>query len=215
MPKQTFYNLSEKKRERLMEAIYLEFSRVSYDQVSINKIINNAGIPRGSFYQYFEDKRDVLRYLLEDYQEEILKEIEDSLTRNDGDIFVMFTELMDFVFCQLGGDDENNSWLRILSDMRINIEVFTMNEKCSDDYTRGILIEKMISNINKEKLDIRDAEDLESMLCVLIPYVAFSFAQTFRDRQENYVRNRARFERQLELIKRGFGKKEEKTCLEQ
>ena len=51
MPTGTFFRLPEEKQRRLMEAAWEEFVRTSYTEVSINKIIQIAGIPRGSFYQ--------------------------------------------------------------------------------------------------------------------------------------------------------------------
>ena len=53
MPSQTFQNLSEEKKQRIFGAIYSELLRVPFPEMSINQIIKNAGIPRGSFYQYF------------------------------------------------------------------------------------------------------------------------------------------------------------------
>lgn len=62
MPKQTFFNLPEEKKERLLNAAYQEFSSVSLDEASINAIIHESDISRGSFYQYFEDKEDLYFY---------------------------------------------------------------------------------------------------------------------------------------------------------
>lgn len=72
MPKQTFYKLPQEKQERILAAAKKEFTRVRYSDASINQIIRTAGIPRGSFYQYFEDKQDVFLYFLQDYKKEIL-----------------------------------------------------------------------------------------------------------------------------------------------
>lgn len=58
MPKQTFYNLEKEKKDRLIEACFEEFSNYTFTDSSINRIIKNAEISRGSFYQYFEDKED-------------------------------------------------------------------------------------------------------------------------------------------------------------
>ncbi len=63
MPKQTFFNLSETKKNKIIEAAVDEFSEYSYDESNISRIIKQAGIPRGSFYQYFEDKEDIYLYI--------------------------------------------------------------------------------------------------------------------------------------------------------
>ena len=71
MPSATFFNLPGEKRRRLLDAAWEEMTAVSFDKVSINRIIQDAGIPRGSFYQYFTDKLDLFRFLLSDGLEEI------------------------------------------------------------------------------------------------------------------------------------------------
>ena len=67
MPSATFYNLPEEKRERLLRAAREEFSRVPYESASVNRIIQSAGIPRGSFYMYFTDKEELFGHLMDSY----------------------------------------------------------------------------------------------------------------------------------------------------
>ncbi|NNJ29463.1 TetR family transcriptional regulator [Lacrimispora defluvii] len=66
MPTERFYNLPAEKKKIIRDAATEEFIRVPFEKASINKIIQNAGISRGSFYTYFVDKRDVLGYIFED-----------------------------------------------------------------------------------------------------------------------------------------------------
>jgi len=66
MPTERFFHLSEDKRKRILKAARKEFIRVPFEEVSINQIIKNAEISRGSFYTYFEDKNDLLRYVFQD-----------------------------------------------------------------------------------------------------------------------------------------------------
>lgn len=65
MPKETFHNLPAEKRLKIEEAAMREFADYSFDQASINRIIEVAAIPKGSFYQYFLDKKDLYRHLLD------------------------------------------------------------------------------------------------------------------------------------------------------
>ena len=51
MPKQTFLNLPKDKKQKILEAAKNEFSRVSVTEASINNIVTEANIARGSFYQ--------------------------------------------------------------------------------------------------------------------------------------------------------------------
>lgn len=66
MPKQTFKNLSEAKRDTILNVAVDEFAHRGYEAASISKIVSNAGIAKGSFYQYFEDKRDLFLYLIDE-----------------------------------------------------------------------------------------------------------------------------------------------------
>ena len=63
MPKDTFFNLPEDKRELICKVAIAEFAEYPFDQASINRIVAKAGIAKGSFYQYFEDKTDLFLYL--------------------------------------------------------------------------------------------------------------------------------------------------------
>ncbi|MDD2921631.1 MAG: TetR/AcrR family transcriptional regulator [Anaerolineales bacterium] len=65
MPKQTFLNLLEEKRQTIVNAAVDEFAAYGYESASINRIVANSGISKGSFYQYFEDKMDVFKYLMD------------------------------------------------------------------------------------------------------------------------------------------------------
>jgi len=64
MPKQTFLNLPEEKRNIIIGAAIDEFAQYGLENASTNRIVANSGISKGSFYQYFEDKQDVFMYLL-------------------------------------------------------------------------------------------------------------------------------------------------------
>lgn len=55
----TFERLPEEKKDRILQAARTEFIRYPYEKTSINRILAEAGIPKGSFYQYFDDKADL------------------------------------------------------------------------------------------------------------------------------------------------------------
>lgn len=66
MPKPTFFNLPAERRERLVQEAIVEFAERTYAEASLSQIAVRARIPKGSFYQYFEDKLDLYRWLLTD-----------------------------------------------------------------------------------------------------------------------------------------------------
>jgi AcrR family transcriptional regulator len=64
MPKPTFHGLPPERRERLIREAISEFAEHNYAEASLSEIARRARIPKGSFYQYFEDKLDLYRWLL-------------------------------------------------------------------------------------------------------------------------------------------------------
>lgn len=66
MPTETFFNLPEDKRIRILDAAKQEFTENVLLKSRVSNIIKNAGIPRGSFYQYFEDLEDLYYYVIDE-----------------------------------------------------------------------------------------------------------------------------------------------------
>lgn len=66
MPKPTFLNLPDEKRNRIIELALDEFSTHPYRQASLSRIVARAGIAKGSMYQYFENKLDLYQWLVTD-----------------------------------------------------------------------------------------------------------------------------------------------------
>ncbi len=63
MPKETFNNLSEEKKNKFIHAFMREFSLHIFDEASVSKVVKDLGIAKGSVYQYFESKLDLFLYL--------------------------------------------------------------------------------------------------------------------------------------------------------
>ena len=64
MPKQTFYNLKEEKRDKIESIAIKEFAERGFYGARLNNIVQNAGIAKGSFYQYFTDLEDLYIHLI-------------------------------------------------------------------------------------------------------------------------------------------------------
>ena len=88
MPKQTFLNLPEDKRKAFIDIALDEFAENDYNTASVSKIVEKAGIAKGSLYQYFEDKQDLFMYLLDVANQEMMGVIQQSPPPNpDADFF--------------------------------------------------------------------------------------------------------------------------------
>ena len=94
MPTKRFYRLSEEKQQIIRDSALHEFSRVTFEKVSKNKIIKEAGISRGSFYTYFEDKWDVLTCIFEEGQRWIQRTLIQSMEESGGDIWYVLEAVL-------------------------------------------------------------------------------------------------------------------------
>jgi len=94
LPKETFFNLNNEKKKKIIDSSVLEFANNSFDEAKLSSIIKTAGIPRGSFYQYFEDKSDLYKYLFSHITDAKIKYLEDLLVNPEKLSFLdLFREL--------------------------------------------------------------------------------------------------------------------------
>lgn len=87
MPTQTFFNLPEDKKKRLIAGAMKEFSAKSLNEASISNIVKNAKISRGSFYQYFEDKKDLYFFLIGKFRYNYRNLMFKSFSEKEGDFY--------------------------------------------------------------------------------------------------------------------------------
>jgi AcrR family transcriptional regulator len=208
MPTKTFFNLPEEKRQKLLEAIHGEFSRVQFSDVSINQIIKMADIPRGSFYQYFKDKNDVLQYLTADYRKMMKDKALSSLKHNGGDLFQMYLDIFDFSYAFITEEKNNMFFRNIFADININTDFLRQQtyDSAIDESTNA-----MLPYINMDLLDICSKDDLNNMLGIVLILTGEAFAKAFFD-ISSFESSRAQYAARLELLKRGFlkAKREDK-----
>lgn len=91
MPKQTFFNLTKDKQDRIIDAALTEFASHSFKKATIDNIVSQAQIPKGSFYQYFSDKKDIYKYLFQmisDEKKEVLENSIENLKENSFSDFI-------------------------------------------------------------------------------------------------------------------------------
>lgn len=113
MPTQTFFNLTDEKRIRIINAALEEFASYSFDQASIARIIKNAGIPRGSFYQYFENLKDLYKFIINLAGEQKITYLKENVPQIEGDGFDFFLTLRALCLAGLQFAEENPKLLAI------------------------------------------------------------------------------------------------------
>ncbi|MCI6654054.1 MAG: TetR/AcrR family transcriptional regulator [Clostridium sp.] len=162
MPKETFYRLPDEKRERIMAAAEREFLENSFEAASINHIIKEAAIPRGSFYQYFEDKKDIFLYIVNTHKNEAFGFVESFIKDSDGDVFSFMRKVIDFMI-SAECSEKVEGMKRIFSQPWVfdMIVSDTMKGKQEEANTpKGI----MFKYIDKNQLNVENDDELIALI---------------------------------------------------
>lgn len=203
MPKQTFYNLPEDKRQTLLSAAEKEFSRVPLFEASISNIVKSAGIPRGSFYQYFTDKEDAYLYLLSEQARKRQENFIALLKKYEGDLIGAITEMYRLILLELP-EQENLDFLKnAFLNMTHKIEnifnrIFDVNE--SREQLKEISIV-----INKQCLNISDDKELHHVIQIITSVTFHNLVEKFA-KEMSYEEAMDNFNTEMNLLKKGLYK---------
>jgi AcrR family transcriptional regulator len=163
--KKTFFNLSEEKQKRVLEAALEEFSEKGFNGASINLIVSKLGIAKGSIYQYFTDKKSLFLYIF-DYAVDLirkrLKQVkqetkeEPAFERIKRSLLagVDFIEQHPFIY---------RGYLKMMFEREVPFrqELLQKIRLFSSEYLTSLLIE------GREKGEIREDVNLETMVFLL------------------------------------------------
>ncbi|HCF51529.1 MAG TPA: TetR/AcrR family transcriptional regulator [Syntrophomonas sp.] len=111
---------SQERRQRLLQCALTLFVEKGYADTPVREIIMKSGYGTGTFYNYFSDKEDILKTLLEEFAEDIISSI-NSYYSTEKDLYKRFIETK-----------------------RITMEVFTRNEELSEIYSRAAGVSEAI-----------------------------------------------------------------------
>jgi len=198
MPTKAFYNLDIHKQNSILEAAKKEFSDNYYEDASINKIIKEIKMPRGSFYLYFENKEDIYLYVLELYLKEFKKVLQTLLEQNNHDIFDSFICFYDYIL-NIETIEKN-----LIDKIFIN-----MNSK-RFEYAIPELLKKEVdgSIINSIKLndDLMNEEDIRIVMSILLPILFINISTTLSEPNNKEI-IREFYIKQINIIKKGLERK--------
>lgn len=192
MPTQKYFNLKEERKEEIIKASIDEFSIYDYESASINRIIKQISMPRGTFYLYFKDKEDLYLYLLKSHISTFKNIFIESLKENDNNIF----ETIKDIYQKIIDKQENALYIK---KMYIN-----MNSKQLSITLKELIKEeisgKVILLINTDKYNIND-EEKECLLTLLITTLIWHLGAYF-DTKDKDIKNH--LEKTINIIERGL-----------
>jgi len=163
-----------------MQSALKEFSNRIYTEASINKIVQNANISRGSFYQYFEDKQDIYFYIIDTiFIKQSYSYIKKLVADSNNDIYDIFRMLFKFNL-QLITESEYSNFFKnlflslnydISRHLNINIKKFKeellqkiLNNRYriiltkNEDYAREMI--NILQLINKNMISKKIVENI-------------------------------------------------------
>jgi len=199
MPTARFYRLPEEKKKAIRDAAIREFIRVPYEKASINKMIQSADISRGSFYTYFEDKADVLSFILQDTKSKGKELAIELLKESQGDIWEMFHGLLQqgLKYCS------NHDVFQLFRNVATYPEVEQiLRRECETDDGMGAWIRKYVDTSNLCSPDDEGMHDIMTIGCGILGEAIGQFYKNGASLDEV---NRV-FTRRLEILKRGASK---------
>ena len=198
MPTKAFYKLDSDKQKRIIESAKQEFSENYYEDASINKIIKEINMPRGSFYLYFENKEDLYLYILELYLKEFKIILLELLEKNNHNIFESFIGIYDYIV------DIKTIEKNLIDKIFIN-----MNSK-RFEYVIPELLKKEVggSIINFIKLDENSITEVDAnvIMSILIPLL-FINVSTVLSQPSNKNLIREFYIKQINIIRKGLERK--------
>ncbi len=202
MPKATFYHLPEEKRQRVENAIKEEFLAHSYENVSLNRIIKTAEISRGSIYQYFDGKEDMFGFLMEEYSEIVIHLVEETLKKNQGDLFASFEEAVPIIFLGSGQNGEGD--FRVLLSNREAVMLFLQgNADEKSDFTnrKKHVINAIWEKIDFTKLSLIDEEEQHYFIDILVDIIIKHLISYLND---DNMTNLEDCQKKVNLLRRRF-----------
>ena len=165
MPTNTFFNLSEEKKNKILKAANKEFARVPLEQASIKNIVEDAEIARGSFYQYFEDKQDLFEYIMSLKIGDMEKNLNKIIEQENGNIIKIFIYLYDHLI-EVGRIRKNSKLFRqIFENIKTSDNLMLIRKK-----EMSKRLEKTLQDLyqkNKEILNINNEEEFKLVIEIL------------------------------------------------
>ncbi|WP_176461840.1 TetR/AcrR family transcriptional regulator [Anaeromicrobium sediminis] len=163
MPKSTFFNIEEEKRNRIEKAAFNEFYKNKFNEASINNIVKEAKISKGSFYQYFEDKYDIYKHIMDIISQEKIKYLMPVMEKSNELDFFIFLKRLYIRGCEFAVN--NPIYYKVAYDFLKDPELM---ERIYKEY-KGMSNDFMFKFLRQgiENGSIREDIDLELISCMI------------------------------------------------
>lgn len=177
MPKATWDNLPEDKRARVMGAALAEFARHGFSAGSLNVIAREAGVAKGSLFQYFDDKLDLFATACDACSGRVRDHMTDVLERRGAGELPFWTLVRTVVLDWIAyfRDHPQDRGLTFASTFEIDPEVRgTVRRVTNRHYTEVLTPLIKLAADRGELRDDADQATLLAYLLLLLPHLALA-----------------------------------------
>ncbi len=204
MPSSTFYNLNIEKQNTIYLAAKKEFSRIEFSKTSINQIIKDAQIPRGSFYMYFNDKHDLFNYVLLSFVSDMKTVLIKEISLSSGDLSETLIGLHDYLF-HLYEDKQNQGFMmHVMMYFQSQFEIMDENIKNHQPLKEGM--KRIIPYLNKSQFKDNSEEAIETVVDISFTVLRSSLVNAFMQHQTIDV-SKQHFIEYMKIIQFGYLRK--------
>lgn len=203
MPTQTFFNLQQEKKDKIIEAAINEFTRHPFKTASIATIVREADIPRGSFYQYFQDKKDIYLYIINLIVEQKKQRFLPIFAKAEEYTFFEMFEAMVDAGIQLAVDNPRYQMImeHFLKDEDIKNEMMEEGESMAVSIY-GAMLQRAIA-----KGEIREDINIE-VVTIMLQTMSVNVADQFFKRRgsKEFIEIKKDIQDMVDIIKKGLSK---------
>ncbi|MBI9104928.1 MAG: TetR/AcrR family transcriptional regulator [Spirochaetales bacterium] len=164
--KKTFHNLPQERQEEILNIAMKEFIAHGYEQASINNIIKELKIAKGSFYNYTASKENLYLYIFDKIYEYSFKIQNNPTTYKTDDLFDRAEELTRFSmeYCR-EHPLEYKVLLRSELDLTSSLypKMIALKKQYSDES-----LAVLFGNVNWDLYDLESKEDIIAIFTWLV-----------------------------------------------
>ena len=164
-----FYTIRERKKNNILDAIEKCMQTYDYDKLSINDIVSEADISRGSFYNYFADKSDAVDTLVKEKLKSIFRNVIKCISECDGNIFDGVYK----AYGEIKDNLRNKVFLTIMKNLKFFIEIGTKIIYSKEHESElNYFIDWLINNTNEGETKLNDHEKMTNVVNLLISIIS-------------------------------------------
>lgn len=209
MPKDTFFNLNEEKQIKVVKSAVSEFLAKGYEKGNIETIAKNAGVAKGSMYQYFENKQELFMYCVHWSVEYFINKYQQQLAPAKVNIFDYFYDSAAKILDQIKDDKEIAIFIQDVFIGRYKSftdKSFQVMMAASDEYMQKLIKDGQKNGSIRSDIDDKILTMFMTGASIKIKEYILSKAKS-EDMNivDNYDKYNNEIREMLELLKNGMG----------